>query len=137
MKNANKGYWDVNRDTEEWVHETIDEAIFDYVKHLSGTIPQYLDVYRSTVVELDPSTQAMLQEFVLDVAKEYLDEDYGHPEYPTEQTNEMIKIADEFAKKLLDIYPIGRCERDEQYCVRMTDWCKENAPELLTRIEEV
>lgn len=118
-------YWDCDDNTERLYHETLDEAVEEFLDgQVQGNEPDTLEVYGYARKTVDPKK---FKESILESAYEYLSEDFdgedGH-----DQNKEIEDAATSFIKTYLDNYSVWICEIVKTEKVNVKEWISKNRP---------
>jgi hypothetical protein len=121
-------YWDCDDCAERLCHESIDDAIEDYLDGADRSdLSETLEVYGYARMSVDPEK---FKEVVLELAGEYLGEEFdgedGH-----EQNEEIERAAESFVKTYLENYTPWGCKLVKTEKVNVEEWVKKNRPDWL------
>ena len=103
------------------------EMILD--SYFPEPLPKTIELVRYVRSKINEPTETRAKDIVEEII-EYLDDDYGDPEYCEDQTsiNEMIDVAKDFVSKIYDLYVPWTCEKESSEIIDCERWVREHAP---------
>lgn len=128
-------YWAVG-DPDHLQHETIEDAILDYLDSYYTQWGREIVVEEYKRAEITDKNKERIAEQVLTDALQFFDEYYGPEDDYVEATNSMVEAANTFIAAIVKDYPVYRCEQTgNSVTINVEGWIRANEPDLINDLE--
>ena len=119
-------FWDTNDEADWLLHDTIDEALESHLEdNHRFPVRRKVVVYGFTRRKFDISADRIAS-FIAEQFDNWFDEPFGDPDNLTELPKDLNDAIKELADKVVEKWPVWRCDVTENVEIDLVKWAAEN-----------